>query len=447
MVSNKKIYKLSKKVRENNGAVSDDELLMIQDYRTSFTHPLSATFHKIRRIANKFDKEAIVAFRLKRIGTIINKLLRLPDTYITTMGDIAGIRCIFNSQEALYKTLESIKDKFEHDDRIRDYIVDSKEIGYKGVHIYVRHKQTGKKIEVQLRTTKDHNWATLVEITDFLYDLRLKELGAKSDEDFAKFHALLSSDKELTEDEAHFIYMVLDKTDFITKLSRTFRNNNKAVKLKWAEQARNHSFFLIEASKQKVPHLRSFSSFKKAEEQYFKRYLENQDAEIVLTSIPKPDFKQISIAYANYILSYHNFMSDIKPILKQMAVEALEDRKFSKFKKIFITYENLQANMLIYTFSDTSDIIINDIKKGKVNFQALKKVSTSKNKDIIKKIGKRILVAGEEHNEFIEELKSKMPTSFFSRILCERFLKKHNKRLKKRLSQKDFEFESTDNIQ
>ena len=441
MVSNKKIYKLSKKIRLNNGEVNDDELLLLQDYRTSFSQPLSATFHKIRRICDKVDRETIVAFRLKRIGTIINKLLRLQNTFVTTMGDIAGIRCIFKTQEDVEKVLEIIKSKFEYDKNIRDYVNNPKQIGYKGLHIYIKEPRSGKKIEIQLRTIKDHNWATLVEITDLLYGLRLKELGFKSNEKFAQFHALMSSDKQLDKKEAYIIYSLLHETDFISKLSNTFRKNNNEVKKRWSNQKKNHSFFLIEASKKDIPILKSFSSFKKAEEEYFKKYKENENAEIVLTSIRKPDFKQISIAYANYILSYHNFIKDIKPILKEMAREAIEDKEFNKFKNIFKTYEELQANIILHSLSDSSDIFFNGFKKSKIILEFNRKVSAKKKQQIINKLNLKLEQTQNEHNDFINELKGKIPNNFLSKYRYSKFLKKYNKRLKKRLKNKEYKFE------
>lgn len=441
MISNKKIYKLSKKIRLNKGEVSDEDLLYLQQYRTSFSQPLSATFHKIRRICDKVDRETIVAFRLKRIGTIINKLLRLENTFVTTMGDIAGIRCIFKTQKDVEKALEIIKSKFEYDKKIRNYVDNPKQIGYKGIHIYIKEPRSNKKIEIQLRTIKDHNWATLVEITDLLYGVRLKELGFESNERFAQFHALMSSDKQLNKTEAYFIYSLLNETNFISKLSNTFRKNNNEVKRRWSDQKKNHSFFLIEASRKDIPILKSFSSFRKAEEEYFKKYKENQDAEIVLTSIRKPDFKQISIAYANYILSYHNFIKDIKPILKEMAREALEERELIKFKNIFKTYEELQANIILHSLSDSSDIYFHGFKKNKVILEFNKKTSAKKKQDIINKLNLRLEQTQNEHKDFIRELQEKLPDNIFSRYFYNKFLKKYNKRLKKRLSKKEYQIE------
>lgn len=441
MPSNKQIYKLSKTIRSNNGSMNDEELLLLQDYRTSFTQPLSATFHKIRRITDKVDRDAIVAFRLKRIGTIVNKLLRLPNTFLTTMGDIAGLRCIFQSEKEVYIALELIKAKFEYDENIRDHIKNTQGIGYKGVHIYIKDANSGKKIEIQLRTIKDHNWATLVEITDFLYKLRIKELGFESDKKFAQFHALMSSDKQLEPNEALFIYNVLDEKNFISKLSNTFRKNTNEVKRRWAKQKKNHSFFLIEASRKQIPVLNSFSSFKWAEEEYFNRYKENIDAEVVLTSIRKPNFKQMSIAYANYILSYHTFIHDIKPILKEMAREALENLEFSKFKKIFKSYEELQANIILDVLSDSEEICLAGKNKGKIQLELTKNLSNGKKRQIVNRLNSKLIETGKEHQEFINEINGKVPKNIFFRIRLKKFLKRHNKRLKKHLARTEFEFE------
>lgn len=440
MVSNKAINRLGKEIAKNNGEINDEQLSILQEFRTSFSHPLSSTFHKIRKITDKVDRDAIVAFRIKRIGTIVNKLIRQPDMQLSTMGDIAGIRCIFKTHYEVYQALKLIQSKFVQSGKLRDYIENPKILGYKGIHIYVK-APNGKRVEIQLRTEKDHNWATLVEITDFIYGLRLKELGFESDQNFAAFHSLMSSDKALTKNEVNLIYDVLEETDFISELSYTFRKNNNEVKRRWANQKKSHSFFLIEVSKGEIPILQSFSSYKKAEDEYFKRYKENDNTEIVLTSIRKPNFKQISIAYANYILTYHNFINDIKPILKEMAREAIENKEYLKFKKIFITYEKLHTNIVLDTLFDSTDVFFIGMNKGKVKLKTNKNISRYKELQIAKNLTSKLLKNAGEHEKFIIEIKEKIPQDFISKIKFSRFLNKHNKRLKKRLDENDFEFE------
>lgn len=414
--------------------MSPDELQLLQEFRTSFQLPLTTTFNKVRVIADQVYRANIIAFRLKRIGTIVNKIERESEMLLSRMGDIAGIRCIFSNEKEVYKALALIKEEFEISGRVRDYIETPQEIGYRAIHIYVKDAKSGKRIEIQLRTFDHHNWATLVEITDLLFSLRLKELGEISNFKFAKFHSLMSSEKELTRDEADLIFEVLEEFDFISVLSKTFRKNNNEVKNSWFSEKRNNSFFLIEASKDKIPTLESFATFEEAENAYFRKYKDNHQAEIVLTSIRKPNFRQISIAYANYILSYHTFIDDIKPIIQELAKEAIEDNEYWKFRKIFKTYEELQAGLILNFLAESTDLFYNKVPRAKNILRRGRKMSKLQEKKIRKEVLTQLGKDGKAHKEFMEELELYLPKNLLNRFLFKIFLKKHNNRLKKLLT-------------
>jgi ppGpp synthetase/RelA/SpoT-type nucleotidyltranferase len=174
-LTNGEINRLGESIR-NNGYASNEELKKLQEFRISFSEPLFRVFNKIRILSNSINKESIVAFRLKRISTIINKIERENEMKLSRMGDIAGIRCIFNDESEVYKAFELFCKKYEISGEPKNYIKKPKEIGYKAIHIYVVDKVSKKRIEIQIKTIKQHNWATLVEITDLLYRLRLKKL-------------------------------------------------------------------------------------------------------------------------------------------------------------------------------------------------------------------------------------------------------------------------------
>lgn len=443
MVSNTRINKIGENIAARGGEITPEELEQLQEFRTSFSKPLVNVFNITRELADKVNQSSILAFRLKRIDTIINKLSRENEMDLSRMGDIGGIRCIFYNEAEVYKAKTLIENTFESGGKTRDYINDIKrDIGYKSIHMYVKDPISQKRIEIQLRTRNHHNWATLIEITDLLYDLRLKELGFESNQRFGKFHALMSSDKELSKDEAELVYDVLDKYDFISVLSKTFRKNNAEVKKRWTSEEKNNSFFLIEASKKEIPILKSFKTFEEAEYAYFERYKENSSAEIVLTSIRKPNFKQISVAYANYILSYHTFMSDIRPILQVLALEALEDKKLEKFEKIFKTYEHLLANLILEVIAESADLFFNKLERGKVIIGRTNKMNKLQEKEIQKKINLKVLEYQRSHKEFVEELELYVPNGFFRKRRVERFLKKHNERITNIMLSKKVEFES-----
>ncbi|SHF88240.1 ppGpp synthetase catalytic domain-containing protein (RelA/SpoT-type nucleotidyltranferase) [Flavobacterium segetis] len=443
MVSNTKINSIGEAIAKRSGIITPDELELLQEFRTSFSKPLVNVFNIIRELSNNIHPSSIVAFRLKRIDTIINKLSREQGMDLSRMGDIGGIRCIFYNEGEVYNAKEIIEKSFESGGKTRDYInVIKRDIGYKSIHIYVKDPVSRKRIEIQLRTVEHHNWATLIEITDFLYNLRLKELGFESDEKFGRFHALMSSDKELTKEEADLIYDVLEKRDFISVLSKTFRKNNTEVKKRWSSEDKKNSFFLIEASITDIPNLKSFATFEEAESAYFEKYKENPSAEIVLTSIKKPNFRQISVAYANYILSYHTFTNDIRPILQELAKDALENKEIKKFEKIFKTYEDLLANLILEVIADSADLFFNRLERNKIIIGRTNKMNKLQEREIMKKINLKVMEHQRSHQEFVEELELYIPNGFFDKRRVEKFLIKHNERIAKIMLSKQVEFES-----
>lgn len=430
-MTNGEINRLGKRIVKSNGGLSSDDLVTLQDFRTTFSKPLTDTFSKVVEIKNKVRQSSIVAFRLKRISTIANKMVRNPDMNLSRMGDIAGIRMIFDNDKDVYDALELIQNEFEQSGKINDYIKKPKKIGYQSIHIYVKDKVFGKRIEIQIRTTTHHNWSTLVEISDLLCDTRLKELGYDSNPDFAEFHALMSSDKELTDEEADLVYNILDKYNFITDLSKLFRKNITEVRKQWASLRKNSKYFLIEASKDQTPSLKAFVSYNDAEKAYFETYKKNQQTEIVLTAISKPSFQQICIAYANYILSYHTFIRDVEPIIKNLVIRALEEKNIKKFKRIFETYEDLQANLILDVFFEVAELAGADLKGGKLILHSKRAITKSKLKLIQKHLDSQLSKRSELHKEFIEEIELYIPNGFFRRKRCKSFLREHHKRIEK----------------
>ncbi|WP_372744146.1 hypothetical protein [Lutibacter sp.] len=427
--TNGDIKRLGQRIQGAQGKVSPDDLILLQEFRTSFSTPLTDTFSKIIQIKNNVRQSAIVAFRLKRISTIINKVLREPEMSLYRMGDIAGIRLIFENNREIYKALELIQEQFEQSGKLRDYVNKPKEIGYRGVHIYIKDKTTGKRIEIQIRTTEHHNWSTLVEITDLLYETRLKELGYQSHPKFAKFHTLMSSDKELTDSEADLVYDILDEYNFITNLSKLFRKNINEVRNQWTSLRKKSRYFLIEASKSEIPNLKAFKNYIDAEKEYFEAYKRNEQTEIVLTAISKPSFQQICIAYANYILSYHTFINDVEPIIKNLAIRALEEHNINNFKKIFETYEELQANLILDIVFEGIELFSAKMVGPKIVLRASGNLTKSKEKLLIKRLNDKLRERAKKHKEFLNEVKLYIPKNFIKQYRCNSFLKKHAKRM------------------
>ena len=114
--------------------------------------------------------------RLKRMPTVIDKLRRLETMKLSNMQDIGGCRAVFSSQEEITR----VQDRFtsnsrrrnEREDKVRDYVANPRDSGYRAVHIWTRYR--GHRVEVQLRTELQHRWAELVEDISVLTSIDYK---------------------------------------------------------------------------------------------------------------------------------------------------------------------------------------------------------------------------------------------------------------------------------
>ena len=127
---------------------------------------------RIRRIARGqvTDSERLsvqVSQRLKRVPTIIDKLLREPTLPLSRMQDIGGCRAILPT----IPDIRAVQERLARPSRARelvavsDYIEDPRDSGYRGVHLIMLYR--GRIVEIQLRTPVMHEWAATVErLTD-----------------------------------------------------------------------------------------------------------------------------------------------------------------------------------------------------------------------------------------------------------------------------------------
>lgn len=129
------------------------------DYRASHQVPLTkATMGLRSRVRTAKCQNLEVSQRLKRIGTIMDKLCREPTMKLANMQDIGGCRAVLASIEEIRRVQKLLKPKTH---RIYDYIEKPRESGYRGVHVIVQYD--GRQTEVQLRTDLMHQWAYTVE--------------------------------------------------------------------------------------------------------------------------------------------------------------------------------------------------------------------------------------------------------------------------------------------
>lgn len=369
------IDRLGNRIREQSIAITDDVLEELQNYRTSFKEALSSTFNTLCNCSRKINPSTIVTFRIKRFQSIIGKLERYPEMRFSRMWDIGGCRCIVKDEAAVYK-LRSVVENEPSLEIVKeyDYIREPQEDGYKSIHLFVKHTCSDKIIEVQLRSLENHNWATLVEISDLLYDSKLKEYG--EDKRLLEFHRLLSNPDNLSIKDKYQIFKIIKEYNYFERLSEVFSRNYLKVRKQWAEKETksNHKYFLIEAAKDNAPIINTYYSFQEAEENYFNIYKSRQNANVILTHLQNTNYKQISIAYSNYILTFHNFLFECLEILESLIVDTLKTKKHISFYKVCHLY-----NSLLYTHISNLVSEINEVYDSKM-LQKLNNKNNNKNK-------------------------------------------------------------------
>lgn len=345
--SNSDYKKLGDRIRADINNISDTDYEMLQYLRTSYKKPLSTIFNCIEQLAHKVDSNCVCTYRIKRIESIISKLIRFPEMQVNRAEDIAGCRCILTSENKVYELLNLIQKKekslpFEIKGKINDYISNPKESGYRSLHINVTLREDNKRIEIQIRCLEHHNWATLVEITDLLYGLRLKEFGEQSNPDLYMLHFLLSKDpKTLSVYDINHIADTIIKYEYLQTIGTVFANNYIDVRKHWNSlKLQSKHFFLISTSKTGIPEIQGFSYFDDAESQYFESFIKNRSKNnIVLTHLKNTNFAKISVAYSNYFLTFNNTMFRILGILStavEISFNRNQVRRFSRYYQAFL---------------------------------------------------------------------------------------------------------------
>jgi len=167
------------------GPFASDDALTLENWRASHNRVLN-TFQAILRNRTK-GKGIVVAQRLKRRATIIDKLHREPKMELARMDDVAGCRLIFSDPAAL-REFRSVflGAKFAHRRKNEidkyDYIKTPKPSGYRGVHDVYEYNVSSKEgarfkglmLELQYRTKAQHAWATAVEVVTQMTDFEPK---------------------------------------------------------------------------------------------------------------------------------------------------------------------------------------------------------------------------------------------------------------------------------
>lgn len=169
----------------------------MSDWRADHATPLENGYTLLKEHISNVDKHALLAKRLKRTPSIVNKLKLLEGkVQLTTMNDIAGCRAIVSNKKKVYALLKLLVKNTNYQIRV-DYIDNPKDSGYRSIHLIGKFKNDNnidRPVELQIRTQVQHSWATAVEIVDLFTKQSIKSnMGSKDWTDLFKYSSELFS--------------------------------------------------------------------------------------------------------------------------------------------------------------------------------------------------------------------------------------------------------------
>ena len=192
-----------------NGVAADPLLIghaldVINNWRSSHSFPLNTFQMTLRNRAASICAQPIVARRLKRVPSIFAKLRRFPTMKLSQMQDIGGARVVLPSLTEVDALRDLYRRRMNH--RFvgeKDYVRNPKTSGYRSIHLVYRYRSdkkdtyNGLHIELQLRTRRQHAWATAVETVGTFLGQSLK--SSEGREDWLRFFELVGSGFALAE--------------------------------------------------------------------------------------------------------------------------------------------------------------------------------------------------------------------------------------------------------
>ena len=169
---------------------------VINNWRASHQYPLNIITDGLRKKSYKIEPKRLVAQRIKRLPAIEAKLKK-ESMKLNQMQDIGGCRVVFSDIDSVHELVKNYK-RYNPQTKESDYLSKPRSSGYRGIHLihkYHSDKQmqsayNGLQIEMQIRTLKQHIWATAVETVGFFIDQPLKQ--AQGDKNWQRFFALMS---------------------------------------------------------------------------------------------------------------------------------------------------------------------------------------------------------------------------------------------------------------
>lgn len=334
--SKNQIIKAGKKLKAISSFDKSPEqnnfLLIVNNWRASHAYPLQIIYCYFKR--NYTRPDYIIAQRLKRLPSIVDKLRREPNMTLWSMQDLGGCRIIVPTVDDVYSIVSAYSSsKIRHiRKKVNNYILTPKPSGYRSYHLIYEYQSDKKEIfnkniliEIQIRTKLQHLWATAVETMSILTQKSLK--SSSGDKEILRFFSLISSLFALKENMPLIPNTPNNPTDIIKEINLLEEKNHyleilsaipKIGRQKNKIVTHQKGYYLLILNY--TTHQLEMDFFKSSElENAMKKYnsleqlmpLRKLDTVLVSAS----SFKNLKSAYPNYFSDITDFIDVIKELL------------------------------------------------------------------------------------------------------------------------------------
>jgi putative GTP pyrophosphokinase len=329
--SRKQISKAGEKLVTSKSENDIEEALnLINNWRTNHLHPLVVLKNSLLRLLtkNRIDPN-LVSQRLKRLTSIEYKLDLNPSMGLGGMQDIGGYRAVLKDVKDLRKLNDALSSqKMAHKlEKVMDYVKNPKNTGYRSIHFIYTYCSTkdiydGLKLELQIRTKLQHNWATAVETAGIITKTSLKSnQGPDEWLDFFKIVSSLFALKEklpLMDDHSEFTmeelmikcYNYCEELNVLTKLKAIRVSTNKIESDNFPGDYYLLNINIIEM----FVNIQIFNKnqFEYATNEYLKLEKTINENENAVVLVSATSIKTLKKAYPSYFLDTSEFIQAIE---------------------------------------------------------------------------------------------------------------------------------------
>lgn len=331
------IVNAGKIIRQDNQNTEEYKYAIdvVDNWRASHAFPLHVIYMHLRRMCSS-NKNIVVAERLKRLDSIIKKLIREPNMNLWTMQDLGGCRVIVPTIDDVYLYAnEYEKSRKRHiKKKYYDYIVQPKASGYRSLHVVYEYQSDrvdtynrNMLIEIQYRTHLQHLWATAVE-TMGLFTKEAIKSGQGSD-DVKRFFVLVSALFAIKENQPIPPNVINDIDEIVSEIESLNAKNNyldflSGIRIAIDNQERNSNiekigyYILILNYSTRRLQIKRFQSSEFEEANNIYNSIESTRAETKIDAVlvRVSSFKDLQKAYPNYFSDIGEFIDIVTTYLR-----------------------------------------------------------------------------------------------------------------------------------